>query len=72
MYIGVTQGQEIMGVKGVIILSSAKKQGIQVFHGKQKSGHSVQLVPESFIQNFIVSHECEVGEKVEIDEMVYV
>jgi len=57
MYIGVTQGQEIMGVKGVIILSSAKKQGIQVFHGKQKSGHSVQLVPESFFKELMDTYE---------------
>jgi len=68
---GVTNTQEVMGVKGQTILSNVKKQGIQVIQGKQKNGYPVQLVSESFIQSLIVLHVCKVGENVEIDGVVY-
>ena len=72
IYVGVTGTQEVMGVQGQTILSHVKKQGIQVIQGKQKNGFTVQLVPEGFIQSLVVSHECEIGEKVEINGVVYV
>ncbi len=72
VYVGVTGLSESMGVKGQRILSNAKKQGIQILHGKQKNGRPVQLVPESFIEGLVVVYECEVGEKIEIEGVVYI
>ena len=61
-----------MGVNGFTILNNAKKEGIKIIQGKQKDGHSIQLVPERFIKGLVISHECEMGEKVEIDGVVYI
>ena len=73
MHVGVTKKQEVMGIRGETILNNAKKDGIQVIQGKQKkNGFSVHLVPESFIRGLMVSHECEVGGKVEIDGIMHI
>jgi len=61
-----------MGVKGQRILKNTKKQGVQVIHGQQKSGRPIHLVPESFIQGLMISHTCEVGEKIEIEGVMHI
>ena len=75
IYIGVTNHQEVMGLKWETILNNAKKNpSITILQGKQKSWLSIQLVPRSFIEEFKKDwqYTCEVWEEKEIDWVTYV
>lgn len=67
IYVGVTRMQEVMGVQGYTILNNFKLKNIKIIQGKQKNGSFIRLIPEGFIKQIVVTHKCEVGEKLEID-----
>ena len=74
-YVGVTQSSEYMGVRGWVIIDNARKDvwiWEQCKVGKQDSGHSITLVPVSFVDGLKVEYTCEPGEIQEIDGVRYI
>ena len=74
-YVGVTRPNEVMGVRGFTILSNAKKDEKvwkECREGRQNSGHSITLVPVSFVEGLNVEYTSEPGEIQGIDGVKYV
>ncbi|MFO0764028.1 MAG: DEAD/DEAH box helicase family protein [Candidatus Gracilibacteria bacterium] len=70
VYMGVTNAQEVMGLRGGTILKNVKNDPtLTILQRKQSSGHPIQLVPKSFIEGLL--NTCEAGEEKTIDGVVY-
>jgi superfamily II DNA or RNA helicase len=72
VYMGVTNTNEILGVKWPTILRYLKRaEGGGGISARQKNGSNITLIPREFILGLTREYVCQPGEECRIDDVVY-